>query len=55
MIKGLGLDRYPQLLNTLFCNYQKLIYLAQSDNPDLKTNRERRQKAQDCLNIITRA
>jgi hypothetical protein len=29
VIKGLGLDRYPELLPTYFGNYKRLIYLAQ--------------------------
>jgi Protein of unknown function (DUF1638) len=29
VIKGLGLDRYPELLTTYFGNYKRLIYLAQ--------------------------
>jgi Protein of unknown function (DUF1638) len=32
VIKGLGLDRYPELLSTYFGNYKRLIYLAQSHN-----------------------
>jgi hypothetical protein len=30
VIKGLGLDRHPELLPTYFGNYKRLIYLAQS-------------------------
>jgi hypothetical protein len=29
VIRGLGLDRHPSLLDTLFGNYRKLVYLAQ--------------------------
>jgi Protein of unknown function (DUF1638) len=29
VIKGLGLDRYPELLTTYFGNYKRLLYLAQ--------------------------
>ena len=29
VVRGLGLDRYPSLLVTLFGNYRKLVYLAQ--------------------------
>jgi hypothetical protein len=29
VIKGLGLDRYPELLTTYFGNYKRLVYLAQ--------------------------
>lgn len=34
--KGMGLDRHPDLLPMMFGNYEKLIYLAQTDNPDLE-------------------
>lgn len=36
MIKGLGLDRHPQLLHTYFANYRRLVYLAQSENDALQ-------------------
>ena len=35
MIKGLGLDRHPQLLGEYFGNYRKLVYLAQTDDDAL--------------------
>ncbi|MBC8196091.1 MAG: DUF1638 domain-containing protein [Acidimicrobiia bacterium] len=35
VIAGLGLDRYPQLLPDYFGNYTRLLYLAQTDDPDL--------------------
>ena len=31
----LGLDRKPELVEMYFGNYKKLIYLAQTENPDL--------------------
>ena len=37
MIKGLGLDRHPQLLQTYFANYRCLVYLAQTEDDALKT------------------
>jgi hypothetical protein len=37
---GLGLDRHPELLPDYFGNYRRLVYLAQSDDPDL-TDRAR--------------
>lgn len=40
VVKGLGLDRFPQLKADYFCNYRRVIYLAQNDTPEL------RQKAQ---------
>ncbi|HEX9043961.1 MAG TPA: DUF1638 domain-containing protein [Candidatus Limnocylindrales bacterium] len=35
VIKGLGLDRHPELLELYFGNYRRLVYLAQSDDPAL--------------------
>src|SRR4051794_2283046 len=35
VIKGLGLDRFPQLRDDYFGNYRRVVYLAQSDDPDL--------------------
>ena len=40
--KMLGLDRKPELLEMYFGNYKKLIYLAQTENPDLDC------KAEEC-------
>jgi hypothetical protein len=40
MIKGLGLDRHPQLLEAYFGNYKRLVYLAQTDDADLRTQAE---------------
>ena len=34
--KGLGLDRHPELLPMVFANYEKIIYLAQTDDPALE-------------------
>ena len=36
MVKGLGLDRFPELKTQFFCNYKKLVYLAQSDDAALQ-------------------
>lgn len=33
VIRGLGLDRHPELFPTYFGNYRKLAYLAQSPSP----------------------
>ncbi len=38
--RGLGLDRYPELLPDIFGNYTRLLYLAQSDDPDLDARAE---------------
>jgi hypothetical protein len=35
MIKGLGLDRYPQLLPDYFGNYKRVVYLAQVEDEAL--------------------
>jgi hypothetical protein len=36
VIRGLGLDRHPQLLPDYFGNYERLLYLAQTDDDDLR-------------------
>jgi len=35
VLRGLGLDRHPELLPDYFGSYRRLVYLAQSDDPDL--------------------
>ncbi len=35
VIKGLGLDRYPQLKNEYFHNLKRVAYLVQTENPEL--------------------
>lgn len=35
LFEPLGLDRYPELLETYFGQYEKLVYLAQTDDPAL--------------------
>jgi len=37
VIKGLGLDRHPQLLPVYFGNYKRLLYIAQTDSEKLQT------------------
>lgn len=44
--KPMGLDRHPQLLDMLFGNYEKLVYLAQVDDPDLT------KKATECADRL---
>lgn len=34
-MKPLGLDKHPELIPDYFGNYEKLIYLAQTDDPEL--------------------
>jgi len=36
IIKGMGLDRFPELRDTYFEHYKKLIYLAQTEDNGLK-------------------
>jgi Protein of unknown function (DUF1638) len=40
VIRGLGLDRHPELFSTYFGNYRKLVYLAQA--PDANSEHEAR-------------
>jgi hypothetical protein len=37
VIRGLGLDRHPELLSQYFGNYRRLLYLAQTDDADLRS------------------
>jgi hypothetical protein len=36
VVRGLGLDRHPELLGQYFGNYERLLYLAQTDDSDLR-------------------
>ncbi len=36
VVRGLGLDRYPELLCDVFANYRRVVYLAQTDDPALR-------------------
>jgi len=40
IVKGLGLDRHPDLLPLYFGNYEKLVYLAQTPDPRLEEQAE---------------
>ena len=40
MIRGMGLDRYPQLLPDYFGHYKRVVYLAQVDDPVLTRRAE---------------
>jgi len=40
IIKSLGLDRHPELRDDYFGHYEKLVYLAQTDDPALTTKAE---------------
>jgi hypothetical protein len=35
VIRGLGIDRHPELEAMYFGNYHRLVYLSQTDDPDL--------------------
>lgn len=35
VIRGLGLDRHPELLPVYFGNYRRVVYLAQTEDPAL--------------------
>ena len=48
IIAGLGLDRHPELRDAYFGNYRRLIYLAQSDDPELTA---RAEAAAVCLGL----
>jgi Protein of unknown function (DUF1638) len=39
--EGLGLDRHPELLDSYFGNYTRVVYLAQSDDEELRAAAER--------------
>ena len=41
VIRGLGLDRHPELLGQYFGNYRRLLYLAQTDDADLRARARR--------------
>jgi len=40
IVRGLGLDRHPELLPIYFGNYTRLVYLAQSDDSELTARAE---------------
>jgi hypothetical protein len=41
VVRGLGLDRYPELKAMLFGNYEAVLYLRQVPNPRLATEAQR--------------
>ena len=47
--KPLGLDRYPELRDQYFGNYNKLVYLSQKEDADLQA------KAKDCAELLNLA
>ncbi len=44
----MGLDRHPELKPMIFGNYEKLVYLAQTDDPALEA---RARAAAERLNL----
>lgn len=40
IMKGLGLDRFPQLKEDYFRNYKRLVYLVQDEDPELLSRAE---------------
>jgi len=46
IVKGLGMDRYPELKEQYFANYRKLVYLAQLDNTEIE------QQAKDAAEFL---
>jgi hypothetical protein len=41
ILKGLGLDRFPELRDVYFRNYRRLVYLVQKEDPDLEEKAQR--------------
>jgi len=48
ILKGLGLDRFPQLKEDYFRNYKRLVYLEQTESADL---RERARQIAEYLEL----
>jgi hypothetical protein len=46
VFRGLGLDRHPELLPDYFGNYRRVVYLAQTQSPELE------DKARDCAKTL---
>ncbi len=49
VFEGLGLDRFPELRDQYFGHYRRVVYLAQTDDPDLLA---RAEAAADRLGLI---
>jgi hypothetical protein len=45
IVQGLGLDRYPELFEMYFKHYKKMVYLAQTENPELQQQAKLHAKA----------
>ncbi|NKB75652.1 MAG: DUF1638 domain-containing protein [Gammaproteobacteria bacterium] len=48
VIKGLGLDRFPELKEVYFTHYKKLVYLAQLDDDEID---QKAREAAEFLNL----
>ena len=48
VVRGLGIDRHPELIPVYFGSYRRLVYLAQTDDPDLLA---RARRAADVLGL----
>lgn len=44
VIKGLGIERYPELLQIYFKHYTQLVYIAQTDNVELQQQAQQHAK-----------
>lgn len=44
LIRPLGLDRFPELRDTYFGHYERALYLAQTDDPELEQKAEEAAK-----------
>lgn len=40
VVKGMGLDKYPGMIEMMFGNYTRLVYLAQTDDPVIDAKAE---------------
>ena len=54
VFRGLGLDRYPHLRDVYLGNYEQVMYLAQTDDPDLMARAERAAKALSLPLVVER-
>ena len=43
VIRELGLDAHPELKNEYFKNYHRLVYLAQTEDSELRKKQKKRQ------------
>lgn len=44
VIEGLGLDRFPELFDDYFKHYKRLVYIAQTENPELQEKAQKHAK-----------